>query len=271
MVMDSDRALVKKYLEELVFLRRSAGTVRLRTYQLRGYVVWLERRGSSLGTVGRRDIMEYLAGPDHQIETVASNAGAVRALHRWMLDSGWRSDNPCAVLPRMPRSEPDPRPIPDDVFHAAMARASRLDRGMLVLGRFAGLRAMEIAAAHTRDLGGAAGRETLTVIGKGGKRRVVPAHRLVVEELRAAGGFLLPSTTESGHWLAASVSQRLKRRVLPEPWTAHSLRHAYATEAYALTGDLVRVQMVLGHSDVKTTRRYVLPHTPDEVLYQMGA
>jgi integrase len=46
---------------------------------------------------------------------------------------------------------------------------------------------------------------------------------------------------------------------LPAPWTGHCLRHAFATDAYLRTRDLVLVAELLGHASTRTTERYVLP------------
>jgi site-specific recombinase XerD len=47
-------------------------------------------------------------------------------------------------------------------------------------------------------------------------------------------------------------------------WTAHTLRHRFATVAYAGERDLLAVQVLLGHSKPETTRLYVL--IPDASL-----
>ena len=46
-------------------------------------------------------------------------------------------------------------------------------------------------------------------------------------------------------------------RLLGKPWTAHSLRHRYATRTYAQTHDLLLVSQLLGHASVETTQVYV--------------
>ena len=62
---------------------------------------------------------------------------------------------------------------------------------------------------------------------------------------------------------ANSVSCVLSQ-VLPPGWSAHSLRHAFASRAYAGTRDLRAVQTLLGHSKPETTARYTA--VPDGAL-----
>jgi site-specific recombinase XerD len=45
-------------------------------------------------------------------------------------------------------------------------------------------------------------------------------------------------------------------KLLPGKATAHTLRHRFASEAYASCLDLRAVQELLGHADPKTTARY---------------
>ena len=66
---------------------------------------------------------------------------------------------------------------------------------------------------------------------------VFPSHK---------GGPVRPGTIS--HWLGDA---------LPAPWTAHTLRHAFATDLYARTNDLLLVSEQLGHTSVATTERYV--------------
>jgi integrase/recombinase XerC len=51
---------------------------------------------------------------------------------------------------------------------------------------------------------------------------------------------------------------------LPDGWTTHTLRHRFATAAYAVDRDLFAVQQLMGHQRPETTSRYVA--VPDGAL-----
>lgn len=69
-------------------------------------------------------------------------------------------------------------------------------------------------------------------------------------------GWLFPTKDGANH-LSAKYVGALVTKALPDRWTTHTLRHHFATSAYAGTGDLLAVQQLLGHSNVSTTQRYV--------------
>jgi integrase len=88
-------------------------------------------------------------------------------------------------------------------------------------------------------------------------RRVADAARAVVAACEGRPG----TVTD---WL---------RHELPGGWTAHSLRHAFATDFFTASGfDLLWTAEVLGHSSVETTKRYVHVQRPaDAVVRQIGS
>ncbi|WP_420868971.1 tyrosine-type recombinase/integrase [Brachybacterium muris] len=49
----------------------------------------------------------------------------------------------------------------------------------------------------------------------------------------------------------------LINEALPGTWSAHTLRHRFATEAYRGSRDLLLVQTLMGHSKPETTAIYV--------------
>ena len=159
------------------------------------------------------------------------------------------------------RGLPNPNPIPDDVLITALVNAGPIERDAVILGRFAGLRASEIAAVHRRDLDQRP--DHLRVVGKGSKIRYVPVHDEVRRLVESVDGYVFPGRGHpERHWTASPITKRVSA-VLPAPWTCHSLRHAFATSLYAACRDWAVVQDALGHASMDTTRRYVLmPDAP---------
>jgi integrase/recombinase XerC len=139
------------------------------------------------------------------------------------------------------------------------------DRALLELFYSSGLRLSEVCALCWRDLDIDGG--LVTVLGKGGKQRVVPvgSHaRGALQAWRAASagvqdGFVFPGRG-GGRISARAIQLRLRRlamrqgvfkRVHP-----HLLRHSFASHVLESSGDLRGVQELLGHADIATTQIY---------------
>ncbi len=228
-------------------------TIELRRYQL-GHLAQahLNRSPWALRT---NDLMAWLADQDWSPETRKSYRSALRSFYGWAERAGETRHNPAAGLPAVRTSTAPPRPAPDHVLAAALERAGDRDRLILLLAAYAGLRRAEIAGLRWADAAG----DSLRVTGKGGRVRLVPVHRMLRAELDAAretacGPWCLP-----GRWdgpITAGTVGRAAAAALGGGWTAHTLRHRFATRAYAGSHDLLAVQALLGHTNPETTKRY---------------
>jgi len=152
----------------------------------------------------------------------------------------------------------------------ALAGASERDALILALAAYAGLRRSEIASLPWAAIEDGAVRIT----GKGGHTRVVPlapplAEMLSLERWRRNGGMLgtgwrfavdpaspyvLPS--HIGEHLHPETVGAILSASLAPGWSGHTLRHRFATKAFAVDRDLVTVQRLLGHHNPQTTIRY---------------
>ena len=145
-----------------------------------------------------------------------------------------------------------------------------LARDAAVLGLLygAGLRISEALSITLRDAP-RAGVDSIRVIGKGGKERIVPllpaVARLIDDYVAqcpyrptpqeplfrgAKGGPLSPRIVQL-------AMERLRGALgLPDSATPHALRHSFATHLLGRGGDLRAIQELLGHSSLSTTQVY---------------
>ena len=232
----------------------SSGTIRLKRAHVERCLSWLRMSPSE---VTLADLTGYMAAHEWAAETRKSMRSSLRGFFAWLEDNGRITDDPARKLPTVSVPQGVPHPTPTTVVDEALASADPRALLMLDLARLAGLRRAEVAGLHTDDLVG----DTLVVTGKGGKTREIPAHPAIVESLAALPrGYVFPGK-DHGH-LSPDRVGRIMASVLPGEWTAHSLRHRFATRAYAAERDLIAVQQMLGHSSLATTQRYT--KAPDD-------
>ena len=142
------------------------------------------------------------------------------------------------------------------------------DRAMLELFYSSGLRLSELTRLNVADVNFS--DETVRVLGKGNKTRVVPVGAFARQALQAwlsvrAG--LVPAQ-ESALFVdqrGRPVSQRtVQRRVatwatrqgITQHVHPHMLRHSFASHVLQSSGDLRAVQEMLGHASISTTQVY---------------
>lgn len=246
---------VRDYTTAMHAAGRSPGTIRLHRHYLRHVATYVGHPWRATTA----DLTTALAVRHWSPETRKSARGTIASFYRWAHGMGHIKHDPALRLPAVSVPAGQPRPAPEIVLMRALAGAGERERLMLLLAAFAGLRCSEISRVHTADLVDS----TLYVHGKGGKVRTVPLLREdLAHAIRAADGWLFPGRT-GGH-LAPGTVVDLLSSALPDGWTGHTLRHRFASRAYAGTRDLLAVGALLGHSRPETTKRYVL--MPDDAL-----
>lgn len=248
---------------------RPATTRYLRLYHLRRFA--LDHPAVSPWQVDLELLLDWLASFDWSAETRRSYRASLRCFYSWALLTGRVADNPAARLPAIRADRGQPRPAPESVYTAAVRAADQRVRLMLRLARLEGLRRGEIARLHTADLERDLAGWTLRVHGKGGVTRRVPLLDDLAEQiLTGPAGFVFPGR-DSGH-LSPHYVGKLMSAALGPDWTAHPLRHAFATHAHQASGrDLRVVQELLGHASVATTQRYVAVELDDLRRAVIGA
>jgi integrase/recombinase XerC len=247
---------------------------------------WLARQNgravalADLEALDARTLRAFLASRRKQgIEsrTLARALSALRTFFRWLEATEQLRNRTVRTmaLPKIAHSVPKPLTVDRAkalVEHAGMAAdldwiAAR-DRAVLLLLYGAGLRIAEALALTPRDAP-LNGRETLRIVGKGNKERVVPVlavardaietylslcpYPLDVDEplFRGAKGGPL-----SARRVAELVESLRGDLALPETATPHALRHSFATHLLSAGADLRQIQELLGHASLSTTQVY---------------
>jgi integrase/recombinase XerD len=201
---------------------------------------------------------------------------AIRSFLRFLVARGTLAADPSARL----RIRRPPARLPRALGRGEMTqllgqpgdheRRGLRDRALLELLYACGLRVSEAVALRGPQVNLPAG--FVTVLGKGGKERVVPLGRaaraaieaylererpLVLRGRPSPFIFLGPSgrpLTRQAVWKLVgrrALAAGLGRRVSP-----HALRHTFATHLLTGGADLRIVQTLLGHADIGTTQIY---------------
>ena len=168
-------------------------------------------------------------------------------------------------LPR-PLSENDAARVLEEAGAHDVEWLGARDVALLTLLYGAGLRISEALSLKRGDVPLA---DSLTILGKGRKERVVPVLPLLkeaVEHYAAQIPFIeSPQSplflSRRGRPMSAREAQGLMQKLrgrlgLAERATPHALRHSFATHLLAHGGDLRSVQELLGHASLSTTQTY---------------
>jgi len=209
--------------------------------------------------------------------TVRLHFAALRTFYRFLVERHGLKDSPLkqVQLPKLDRGLPVvlTRKQIDTLLAAplAMEKSGRApvwmpqrDAAILELFYSSGLRLAELAALTVRDVD--IFNETVRVMGKGRKERVVPvgapalgAIQKYRQAARVDAGplFINKSRKRLG---ARSVWLSLRRYLafagIPLTISPHKMRHSFATHMLDAGADLRSVQSLLGHASLSTTQIY---------------
>ncbi|WP_340466708.1 tyrosine-type recombinase/integrase [Bifidobacterium pseudocatenulatum] len=231
----------------------SAQTIKSRRYKMVHLAALLMPSGPE--DVTTEQIVQAFARQQWKPETRKAYRNTISSFFRWLHKSGRRSDDPSLDVPRVKKPHAHPRPCPDRYIAAAMKMATTSERLMIRLGAECGLRRGEIARVHSDDVVADSAGRSLIVRGKGDKQRIVPLPDDLAGIIMDARGYLFPGRF-GGHVEESYIGDHISR-LLPDGYAAHTLRHRFATTAYAATHDLFVVAELLGHESVETTEHYV--------------
>jgi integrase/recombinase XerC len=264
--------VVDEYLSRLEDQSRlSPHTVVAYRRDLAQFFDYCDRSGiKAITDVDRTTSRRFLAFLDtrgYTRRSMSRKASSVRAFYRDGVRRGEWETNPLDGV-RRPKLD---RPLPHALTARALAHAidgidattpaGLRDRALVETLYATGMRVSELVSLHIDDVGA----DTVTVIGKGGKTRVIPVGRPAQSALDAylSQGRPLLASADAGSalWVGVrggALDSRGARRVVARHVATfpHALRHSFATHLLEGGADLRTVQDLLGHTDLATTQIY---------------
>ena len=213
--------------------------------------------------------------------TISRRAVSVRLFTKWALKNKYISTDVGTSLatPKCHRTLPEVLGI-DDAKLAMDSMATRAaedetpmslrDVAMVEILYASGARVAELCGLNLADID--YNRQTIQVLGKGNKERVIPlgnpAMRALKKWLDDGRAQMMNEKSEKAVFLGARgkrIDQRAVRSVVYEALSAiegiermgpHALRHSAATHLLEGGADLRTVQEILGHASLATTQIY---------------
>jgi len=278
------KELIAQYEEHLVLVRNLAdNSIKGYVSDLESFLAHLEKlkieEFSQLELTHIRSWLAYLQSTGAARSTMARRIVSIRAFTYWAASQGWIKSDLGAELaiPKPHRTLPEVLDIADtDIVISSMQTRADEDPSPLTIRDLAmieilyatGIRVSELCGLDFRSFDET--RNTLHVLGKGNKERVVPmgipAVKALQRYLTQARPALVNERSGSAIFLGSRgkrIDQRTVREVVYEAMQAvgstmgpHGLRHTAATHLLEGGADLRTVQEILGHSSLATTQIY---------------
>ena len=271
--------LIDRFLDHLKFERRvsdhTVSAYRIDLLRLQEFAV--QRKIQDIARLAPPQARLFAAGLRHlnlSSRSIARTLSATRSFYKFLIREGEGKTNPFEGIstPRGERKLPRTLNIEQAAQLVMITPDSDLtfrDRAILELLYSSGLRLSEIERSNVCDIDLA--DKTMTILGKGGKTRIVPVGRHAITAIKSwlQRRQALVSNIEEKALFVSRFGNRLGARAIQkrvEYWARrqgldrsvhpHMLRHSFASHLLESSSDLRAVQELLGHSDISTTQVY---------------
>ncbi len=209
--------------------------------------------------------------------TIRLHFAALRTFYRYLVERHGLQDNPLkqVQLPKLDKKLPVvltakqvgallAAPLAMVKSDKAAKWMPQRDAAILELFYSSGLRLSELASLEVRDVDTFS--ESVRVLGKGRKERIVPVGSLALDAIQKyrqaaavhAGPLFINKSRRrlSTHSVWLSLKRYLAFADIPQNISPHKLRHSFATHLLDAGADLRSVQTLLGHVSLSTTQIY---------------
>lgn len=265
------------YLDYIKFERKlSDETVKNYEYDLNKFCGFLKSNGiNDFKDVSQDVIEDYLRYIGNlSSRTISRNVTSINNLFIFLLKEKRVFKNPCEFIdrPKLKKSLPDTLSVDEVSSLLDIPLNNKFDyrnKAMLELMYGSGLRVSEVVSLTMRDID--IENDVVRCIGKGSKERIVPINdysmyylRLYMDKrslflINGVNDYLFLNNhgkqmTRQGFF--KNLKKILVEKNINKNVTPHTLRHSFATHMLSGGADLRSIQMLLGHSDISTTKIY---------------
>lgn len=269
---------IEEFKADLMLAGRAARTIEGHQAELLRLQRWLESQSLEWHQITRGQLRQYARLRADKGHSSRSNMlCTLRTFYRWAVEAGYVGISPAAGFKTPTRPRPLPRALTLDqvrrlvtYLRACEGHRARRDEVMLITALYAGLRASELAALRWTAVDLAGGVINIE-ISKMGKGRAVPIHISISELLTTwrelqQPGENWPVFSLDGKPIQPNRVGKVARQVARAcgvKFTAHCLRHSFATWMLRNSGNLYAVSKALGHADLKQTAIYLWADVQD--------
>ncbi|GHT54838.1 tyrosine recombinase XerC [Endomicrobiia bacterium] len=253
----------------------SQHTLRAYSKDIRDFLFFLQKKQLHTFEAGKYDIREFLEELNKKTlskATLARKFSSLRTFYKFLIINNLVKKNPLENMSGPKKDKKVPSFLTENETQALfnLTDTKLRDRVMIELLYSCGLRIEELMSLNLKDIDFIL--NTVTVVGKGRKERIVPignkALSVIRDYINERHSMGLPYDIKSPVFLSDHIKrldQRTARRILHR-WfvkagltkkvSPHTLRHTFATHMLDRGCDLRSVQEMLGHKNLSTTQIY---------------
>lgn len=269
--------MLEDYINYIKYERKlSNETVKNYTYDLNKFNSYLKSQNiKSFSSVKTKDIENYLnILNNNSAKTISRNITSINNFYIFLLKENLIKANPCQFIdrPKLEKKLPDVLSITEVNNLLDIPLNNNFDyrnKAMLEILYGCGLRINELINLTTRDVDFE--NSIIRCIGKGSKERIVPINDYVIyyldEYLKVRNSFFKKNKSDylflnnhgnkmTRQGFLKNLNKILEEKNIKKHVTPHTLRHSFATHMLSGGADLRSIQLLLGHSDISTTKIY---------------
>ena len=269
--------MIDDYLAALQAVGKSEQTIKTYRSQLNQFMKWLAENGgtndpkniTSIDAVEYRTYLQDVRGL--KPASINTALAAIEAFCTWMLDEGHINHRPLAKVRKVEEVQEAPKWLDKSekyrLIRTTLNEKNKRNKAIIFTLLLAGLRVSELTSLKPDHIAISERKGTITVTGKGNKRRTVPMPKELREYLsdylvdNAGVQWLFGS--QRGEQLTVKGVQYLcsviGKKAGIENLTPHVLRHTYCHDLVSKSVAIEIVAKLAGHSKIETTMLYTLP------------